>query len=377
MSSFEYYEFYSIDRELTHQERKEIDNLSSRFSPTSRKAVFSYSYSSFKHDEEKILLKYFDFFLYLSSWGTQRIMYKFPQKLVDSKEMMQYDCFIEDFVTNEVKVYKKSKYVIVDIEILKEEGDFWVEEENNISSDLIGIRENILNGDYRALFIMWLHLKKTEFELDRIDETMEIPKQLIPDNLGALNSSLESLVNLYGIDRDWIKGASNYNSSSKTEVVDYNKLISQLPIKTKNKYLREILSGELNLKIKLKKELDQINGGKTNNKSGKILLGELLESIKKERFNQVNLEKKQAEKARLNRLKELEKNKDIILKEIEYHIARRTGKSYDEALKRILQLRDLAFHKREENEFKEWIEALKRELGRKGAMFKRIENAGL
>ena len=65
MSEYQYYEFYSVDKELTKKEREEVDNLSSRFSPTSRRAVFTYSYSDFRHDEETVLLKYFDFFLYM------------------------------------------------------------------------------------------------------------------------------------------------------------------------------------------------------------------------------------------------------------------------------------------------------------------------
>ena len=90
MSEFQYYEFYAIDRELTRQEREEVDNLSSRFSPTSRRAIFTYSYSSFKHNEESVLLEYFDFFLYISNWGTKRIIYKFPQEIVNYDEIKKY-----------------------------------------------------------------------------------------------------------------------------------------------------------------------------------------------------------------------------------------------------------------------------------------------
>jgi len=59
MSSFQYYEFYAIDSALTSKEKSEVDNLSSRFSPTSRRAIFSYSYSNFRHDEEKVLISVF------------------------------------------------------------------------------------------------------------------------------------------------------------------------------------------------------------------------------------------------------------------------------------------------------------------------------
>ena len=165
MSEFQYYEFYSIDKDLTEQEIEEVDSLSSRFSPTSRRAIFTYSYSDFKHDEETVLLKYFDFFLYLSNWGTKRIMYKIPIELVDYEEIKQYKCNYDNYYAdNGILIKKKSKFAIIDINLSEEGGDMWIEEESQISPNLIGLRQDILNGDYRSLFIMWLHIKHLEFE---------------------------------------------------------------------------------------------------------------------------------------------------------------------------------------------------------------------
>jgi hypothetical protein len=111
MSEFQYYEFYSIDKELTGQERKEVDALSSRFSPTSRRAVFTYSFSDFRHKEETILLKYFDFFLYLANWGTKRIMFKLPADLVDVEEIKRYKCSYEnEFVDNGILIKEASGF---------------------------------------------------------------------------------------------------------------------------------------------------------------------------------------------------------------------------------------------------------------------------
>lgn len=283
MSEFQYYEFYSVDRELTHQEREEVDSLSSRFSPTSRRAVFSYSYSSFRHDEESVLLKYFDFFLYLSNWGTKRVMYKFPEDLVDHDKLKKYICSVDNyFADNGIRIFKKSKYVLIDINLSEEGGGFWIEDENYLSSDLIGIREDILQGDYRALFIMWLHMKKIELEIEQIDDSMEIPIHLIPENLGKLNRKLESLMRLYEVDVDWVKGASNYSNTSKNKARDYKEFIENLSAEKKDDYLLKILSGEPNLKIKLQKDLDKINGKKEREVEGKITIEQLLNSVKED-----------------------------------------------------------------------------------------------
>lgn len=378
MSEFQYYEFYAIDKELTRQEREQVDKLSSRFSPTSRRAIFTYSYSDFRHNEESVLLKYFDFFLYLSNWGTKRVMYKFPQEIVNYDEIKQYkSSFENEYVDNGILIYKKSKFVIVDINLSKEEGDFWVEEENNWSADLMGLRQNILDGDYRALFIIWLHIKNLEYDYETIDLDTKISKQLIPDNLNQLNSNLNRLIEFYEVNKDWITGAAKYSAKSSTKSKNYNQQIKNLPVDKKDEYLLRILEGELNLNIKLKKELDKIGGKQQKQSTEKITLRQLLNSINDAEDKRRQIEKKEEEVRQLNRLKDIEKNKSAILKEIKHHVERGTGKSYDEALERIIRLRDLAKHKNEELKFNRWINKLKKEIMKKPAMIRRIENQGL
>lgn len=380
MSEFQYYEFYSIDRELTKQEREEIAGLSSRFSPTSRRAIFSYSYSSFRHDVESVLLKYFDFFLYISNWGTKRLMYKFPIDIVDYKEIKQYICDFDNYVVNNgIRIFKKSGFVLVDINLSEEGGDIWIEEEDRWSSDLIGLRQDIIEGDYRSLFIIWLHIKQLEYESKQIEIETEIPRKLIPNNLDRLNARLESLMRLYQVNIDWFKGASKYSESSNSQEHDYSEEVQKLPIDRKNEYLLKILRGEYNLRIKLKKEIDQLqeNREEKPQMTSNITLKELLGSIENEENKRKVLEQKQVERQRLNKLKETEKNKNIILGEIDYHIKRGTGKSYDEALIRILALRDLSIHQEKQDQFTRWIKVYKENLSNKPAMLKRLTGKGI
>lgn len=380
MGEFQYYEFYSIDKELTRKERKEVDGLSSRFSPTSRRAVFSYSYSSFRHKEETVLLKYFDYFFYISNWGTKRIMYKFPKDLVDYDEIKKYVHSYDTFVNNELSIYKKEDFVIINIEISEEEGGGWLDEDEGSywSMELMGLRQDIMNGDYRSLFIVWLHLKSMEYEAEEMSLDEGIPKQLIPANLGQLNAGLNRLIELYKIDKDWVSGAAKYSKQSEAEKEDYSKAVTALPIEKKNEYLIRILDGEPNLNLKLKKEIENIgNGNKKRQEIGEISFSELLSLVHEAENKREILEKAEAEAERLSTLREIEMNKEIILKEINYHIKRGSGKSYDEALARILKLRDLAKHKGEELDFGKWINQLKKEVKNKPAMLRRMYNHDL
>jgi len=241
------------------------------------------------------------------------------------------------------------------------------------------LRQDIIEGDYRSLFIIWLHIKQLEYESEQIEIETEIPRKLIPDNLGKLNAGLESLMRLYEVNIDWIAGASKYSESSNSQEQDYSEEVQKLPIDRKNEYLLKILRGEYNLRVKLKREIDQMQGNReqksqmTNN----ITLKELLGSIENEENKRKVLEQKQVERHRLNKLKETEKNKNIILNEIDYHIKRGTGKSYDEALIRILALRDLSIHQEKQDQFARWIKAYKENLSNKPAMLKRLTSKGI
>lgn len=64
MSEFQLYDFRRIDQALSAEEKKQVQGLSSHIDVTSRRAVVSYSYGDFKHDEEKVVEQYFDALLY-------------------------------------------------------------------------------------------------------------------------------------------------------------------------------------------------------------------------------------------------------------------------------------------------------------------------
>lgn len=378
MSEFQYYEFYSVDRELTRQERDEIDSLSSRFSPTSRSVIYTYSYSGFRHDEESVLIKYFDFFMYQSSWGRKRLMYKIPKDLVNLEEIQEYACSVDnEYADNGIIISTRSKFVIIEFNLTEEQGDYWIEEETHLSSDLIGLRQDLLEGDYRSLFLMWLHMKEMELEFEEIDNTVEIPVRMIPRNLEKLDPKLESLVEFYAINKDWILGVSKYSSQSKPKIKNYLELVKELPLDKKNEFMERILRGESNLKIKLKKEIDKLVGIDTKKGEETITLRELLESIEKQKAKRIYREEKELENRRIKNLKETEKNKKMILEEIDYHITKGTGRSYDEAMIRILKLKELSIYREEIKVFDMWIVKLRSKVSKKPAMLKRIEKEGL
>lgn len=280
MSEFQYLEFYSADKALTNNQIKEISSWSNRSEVSKRRAVFTYSYADFPKDEEKVLVKYFDSFFYIANWGTTRLMFKIPKESSNYKEIKSYGIKVIDSFENGMKVYSKSKHILIDIYFSEEEGYGWLDEEQSWLSELQELRNDIIKGDFRALFLIWLHGIHLKYTYEDIGLDFEIEKEKIPPNLKKLNDRLESLIELFGIDKDWIKAAAKY-SEDVDDRPNYS-LISKLPKSVKDEFLAKILNGEVNLATKLQLELNKIEAKKATKKTKGIVirLEELLSSLR-------------------------------------------------------------------------------------------------
>lgn len=86
MSEYQYYEWQTLDRPLTPEEREAVSKLSSHIDVTSSQAVVTYSWGDFKHDPIQVLARYFDAFIYLANWGSKRLAFRFPRGLLDDRK---------------------------------------------------------------------------------------------------------------------------------------------------------------------------------------------------------------------------------------------------------------------------------------------------
>src|SRR5438309_6624667 len=80
MSEYQYYEFRAVDRQ---RGAGGVAAISSRARITSTSFTNHYEWGDLKADPLKLLEKYFDAFLYLTSWGAREFHLRLPQELVD------------------------------------------------------------------------------------------------------------------------------------------------------------------------------------------------------------------------------------------------------------------------------------------------------
>lgn len=103
------YAFQAIDRPLTSEEQRAVINLSSRLDPHPRRAVLVYHYTGLPADAKDLLAKYYDAMFYIANWGTTRLMFRFPNSLINVKQIEPY-CVVS-YVTCETI----GDYVVLDM----------------------------------------------------------------------------------------------------------------------------------------------------------------------------------------------------------------------------------------------------------------------
>lgn len=196
MSEFQYYEFQAADRSLTEKEMAALRKCSSRAQITPSRFVNHYSYGDFQGDVEKWMKRYFDAFLYMASWGTRRLMFRFANQMIDAKIIEQY-CF-DDYV----QCRSTNTHLIVEFNVDECSDSDWLEEDDDSLARLLPLRSEISYNDYRLFYLGWL-LCVQYGEVS--PESTEPP---VPLGLGALSPALNEFVKFFHLDKKLLRSAA-------------------------------------------------------------------------------------------------------------------------------------------------------------------------
>jgi uncharacterized protein (DUF2249 family) len=381
MSEYQYYEFRTIDQPLDEKAIQALRDLSSRAQITPTSFVNEYNWGDFKGSPLKLMEEYFDAFLYVANWGTHQFMLKVPLKLINFDLVKKY-CYGEN-----VTAYKKGENLI--FEFISESDDYEWEDGEGWLSSLITLRSDILQGDYRCLYLGWLFCSQMgDFE----DDEFEPP---VPANLGKLNGPLKSFVDFMRIDTDLIAVATE-NSASKEvhQAVDQKRLgswISNLPEKEKDEVLLRLikdhdphLGAELVQRYRQSFSMEDNAGTDMTLRTVDDLIskGQTYAAERKRRI----AEQKAKERARKEReraiirekyLNELAKRGDQVWKQVDELIKTKRPSDYDSAVQLLVDLRDLGIKMNNEMFFQEKLRNVREKHSRKPSFVKRLNKAGL
>ncbi|MCC3438578.1 MULTISPECIES: hypothetical protein [unclassified Microcoleus] len=369
MSEYQYYEFKTIDRPLTKAEKEEISLLSSRVQLSSTTAIFTYSYGDFRGSPEQVLAKYFDAMFYTANWGTLQLMFRFPKGSIDLEQMQKY-C-IEDLIA----VSEINNFVILDISINDEEGFGWIEGEGNLSS-LIGSRQEILQGDYRLLYLAWLKAITCPDLIDEFDEEELEPP--VPPGLGKLSSSLQAFIDAFELNEHLLKVATSA-SVAKPSISDKSlkEAIKKLDRSESDAFLLRLAKGEANLSFELRKKSSEMMGVMQNESLGERTIKQLLESAEQEQEQSEHRKEQATEVLRIRELEIFAQRETAAWEDVDALIQRGTSKSYDEVVPLLLKLRDLADYQNQETKFLTRIKQLHEQYSKRSGLKQRLLQANL
>lgn len=369
MSEYQYYEFQAIDRPLTAEEQDDIRKLSSRVQLSSTQAVFLYNYGDFRGAPEKVLAEYFDVMFYIANWGTWQLIFRFPKAVVDPEQFQPYT--LESTVT----VSTTAQHVILNIHITQEEGmQGWIEGEGWLSR-LLPLRDDLLNGDLRLLYLVWLRTAPYLAEHALENDPLEPP---IPPNLGKLSKPLQTFIELVELDSDLVTAAAKASlTSTITSEPPLENYLSELSDEEKQEFLLKLLRQEPRVDLQLIHRLKELAGTLSSGvqaSAGQRLLSELEATARDVKQEREQKAQEAAQRKRIKHLETLAPREAEIWKKVVELIETKQSKPYDEATALLKDLRDLAELQGRSPEFARRFERLKLNYQNRPALMTRFRS---
>ena len=186
-------------------------------------------------------------------------MFRLPAALVSSEALRPY-C-----VPNTITLETHGDYLILDIRMDKEEGE-WIDTGEGRLTGMIPLRDAILAGDYRALYLAWL--RACELELDTgvdsdenedeedTDEDEEYggtfltpatPEPPVPPNLKHLDGVLQAFIEFFEVDPLWVEVAAEASAAPRDSAEPLEQWILALPEAECRRLLLRAAQGEPNI----------------------------------------------------------------------------------------------------------------------------------
>ena len=235
MSEYQYYEFLAIDRLLDAAAMKKLRNLSSRAQITPVSFVNHYEWGDFHGNVDKMMEYWFDLHLYFANWGSRRLMMKFPRRLVDTAPLDGLEVAIDT-----VEVRESGEALIVDICPEPPCDDDGYDESKVFGwlGELAPLREDVLSGDSRAFYLLWL-LAVGEGSL-RDDAIEPLP------GVGPLTKPLNAFADFLNLDPGLVRAAAETGSGGNDELPArrIRQFVSALPETKKEEYLNSLIEGK-------------------------------------------------------------------------------------------------------------------------------------
>ncbi len=377
MSEYQYYEWQTLERPLSSAEQAAVNNLSSHIDVTPSQAIVTYEWGDFKHDAIQVLAKYFDAHLYITNWGTRHLAFRFPGALLDVGTIEPYTD--EDHI----RIRAIGNVQILEIE-LNEEGGYeeWVDERGLLST-LSRLRDDIVQGDFRALYLAWL--KAMSLESDDYDENEDDPDSLLydrepplPAGLKQLTPPLKAFADFFEIDPFLISAASDRSPDLfPTGQADFAPLISRLTRQECDEFLYTIVNAEPGAITALRKKLLSFEKNIPKPETDPSTFGELVKTAEELRQAESRRQEEEKRRRHIAEMQGLAKREAQTWQEIENLVQiGLAAKNYDTAIALLSKLQQLSEFQGTQVNFMNRVRELGERYKKRTALIQRLKRNG-
>ena len=380
MSEYQYYEFLAIDRPLKENEMAELRALSTRATITPVSFTNEYNWGDLKGDPDKLMQRYFDAHVYVANWMTAIFMVRLPtEALTQETAKAMAAPYILD-----IKAAKTHWIITWSLEESENHDRFGMEDGRGWMARLAPVRDELLRGDLRSLYIGWLPAVVGEM-MD--DDEME---PLCVSGLGNLTASQQALAEFLEVDPDLLAGAGMGSPSApKAEISpqEMDTWIDALPREEINSILKQLLEGKgQQAERSVRKQFAAWRRGLQtgNTDASRRTVGELRQNA--EKAQQIRLEKQKRDRKQLE-IKRREKRKAYLKNlssdfpkawaSVKEPVERGSGRGYDEACRILVDIAEAYDLFATKKQFQKELKKFMAGYLRRKALIQRLVKAGI
>jgi hypothetical protein len=264
---------------------------------------------------------------------------------------------------------------IISWERHEESGWGWTEGEGLID-DLVGIREELMRGDYRSLFLGWLADFNRDECGDSEDDAVAMPP--IPAGLDRLSPALKRLIEHFPVDGDALAVVAGQSQSITPERIPMAAVLENLSAPDMRALLARVAEGggsavmnELNRQTYPQAQTPVDNRMRCAEFAAKAI------AMRKERLKNeakaAAAKRQRAAELRKQHLATVMQRADAIWSELDTLMDQKIASAYDEAAARLLELRDAYAQAGDVGGFQEKLDGFRSRYSNRPAMLRRIE----
>jgi len=194
MSEYQFYEFAALDGPVEGKAAAYARSVSSRAEITSRRWRNVYNWGSF-HGSVEQMMEYYDAHVYMANWGDFHLMLAFPPEALPLQSMQPY------LDAGWLGSFEIGGRTVLSWSLGYAEGSGEWLDGSGVLDLLLPIREELLRGDYRSLYLSWL-AHQTHAPGDDDGDPPVTLSPPIPFGMADLTPAQSELSERLGVDGD-------------------------------------------------------------------------------------------------------------------------------------------------------------------------------